>query len=191
MLDLFPETLPSHDPGGKIRNRLPPEVQGDAEFSPCQRYRTVLRRWIGASFPTDFVLWVGMNPSTADASVNDPTIGREWEFTRREGYSGFVKVNVADYRATDPKAFLGGDITPCSPANIGTILDWAGRASLVVLCHGKLNRGLTAAGRETVAALQGSGIAMVCLGNNADGSPRHPLYLRADTPFQPFHGDNN
>jgi hypothetical protein len=182
-LSLFDAPAPAHDPGGKVRTRLPPDVRGDAIFSPCERYRLRLRRWQGDTFPALHMLWIGMNPSTADASVNDPTIAREWEFTVREGYSGLVKVNVADYRATEPKMLLQPGLVPNSPENLPLIVEAAKSASMVVLCHGKLNRALTAAGAATAAALEAAGIQLYCLGTNADGSPRHPLYLAKHTLF--------
>ena len=181
-LSLF-ETPAAHDPGGKVRTRLPPDVNGDAIFSPCGRYRMRLRRWQGEQFPALHMLWIGMNPSTADAAVNDPTIGREWEFTMREGYKGLVKVNIADYRATEPKALLQPGVVPCSPENLPLIVEAASVASLVVICHGKLNRALTAAGAATVAALEAAGVPLYCMGTNADGSPRHPLYLSKHAQF--------
>ncbi len=67
--------LSSHDPGGKIKTKLPPNVRGDAVFSPCGKYRCWLTRdWGPVNSPR--VLWILMNPSTADAEHNDPTITR-------------------------------------------------------------------------------------------------------------------
>ena len=70
-----------HDPGGSRRFAMLPGVDGKAEFSPCGQYRYWLsrdwgfRRFSGGREP--FVLWIGMNPSTAEAEVDDPTIRRE------------------------------------------------------------------------------------------------------------------
>lgn len=176
----------SHDPGGKVRLALMPGVKGDATFSADGRYRQLMRRWTGDAFPDRYVLFIGMNPSTADATVNDPTCAREWTFARREGFSAMAKANVGDYRATDPKMLLAPGVEAVSPDNLPTIRHVAAGAERVILCHGKLNKALAPAGREMVAALRADGVPLWCFGTNADGSPKHPLYLRADTPLQPF-----
>src|SRR5690606_20946487 len=172
-----------HDPGGKVRLRLGEGVSGDVVMSPDGRYRQIMRRWLGEVFPENYILFIGMNSSTADATVDDPTCAREWTFARREVLSGMVKCNVGDYRATDPKMLVAPGVVAVSPANIPAIRDAARGAGRVVLCHGKLNKALAPAGRALVEALRSDGIELWCFGTNADGSPKHPLYLRADTPL--------
>lgn len=181
-------TIDAHDPGGKVRLALMPGVKGDASFSADGRYRRLMRRWIGDAFPSRYLLFIGMNPSTADAMVNDPTCAREWTFTRREGFEAMVKANVGDYRATDPKMLLAPGVAAVSPDNLPAIRAAAQGADRVILCHGKLNKALAPAGRELVAALRADGVALWCFGTNGDGSPKHPLYLRADTPLVEFSG---
>jgi hypothetical protein len=178
----------AHDPGGKVRLRLGAGVRGDVIMSADGRYRQRMRRWLGDDFPEDYILFVGMNPSTADATVDDPTCAREWTFARREGFSAMVKCNVGDYRATDPKALVAPGISAVSAANLPVIREAANGAGRVVLCHGKLNKALAPAGRELVETLRADGIDLWCFGTNADGSPKHPLYLRADTPLVRFAG---
>lgn len=176
----------AHDPGGKVRLRLGEGVRGDAVMSEDGRYRQLMRRWLGDTFPDRYILFIGMNPSTADATVDDPTCAREWTFARREGFSAMVKCNVGDYRATDPKMLVQPGIVAVSPANIPAIRQAANAAGRIVLCHGKLNKALAPAGRELVQALRTDGLNLWCFGTNADGSPKHPLYLRADTQLVPF-----
>ena len=179
-------TIEAHDPGGKVRLRLAPGVHGDVMMSADGRHRQLMRRWLGDAFPQRYIMFIGMNPSTADANVDDPTCAREWSFARREGFSGMAKCNVGDYRATDPKMLVQPGVVAVSEANIPTIRRVARRAGQVVLCHGKLNRALAPAGRAIVEALREDGIELWCFGTNADGSPKHPLYLRADTPLVRF-----
>lgn len=179
-------TADKHDPGGKVRLPLMPGVKGDATFSPDGRYRQLMRRWLGDAFPERYVLFIGMNPSTADATVNDPTCAREWTFAQREGFDAMVKANVGDYRATDPKMLLAPGGEASSPDNLPAIRKAAAGAGLVVLCHGKLNKALAPAGQALIEALREDGVPLWCLGTNGDGSPKHPLYLRADTPLRPY-----
>lgn len=179
-------TQAAHDPGGKVRLRLAAGVHGDVVMSADGRHRQIMRRWLGDAFPERYIVFIGMNPSTADATVDDPTCAREWTLARREGFEAMVKCNVGDYRATDPKALLQPGVEAVSPANLPAICEAAAGAEKVVLCHGKLNKALAPAGRELVAALRADGIDLWCFGTNADGSPKHPLYLRADTPLVPY-----
>lgn len=182
---LFPET--GHNPGGKVKTSLPADIRGDADFSPCGRYRTVLRRWTGADFPARYMMLIGMNPSTADANANDPTITREWGFAQREGFNGFLKCNISDYRATDPKALLAlSDDEIMSAGNMNAIACFAQMASVVVFCCGKPNKALLPAYALARATLAVSGVPVYCFGKNSDGSPKHPLYLRSDTPLERY-----
>lgn len=176
----------SHDPGGKVRIKLPANVTGEASFSPCGRYRHLLtRRWADGD---DFALWIGMNPSTATEDVDDPTVQREWTYTRaRLGLSAYAKANVMDYRATDPKALLEPGVEPRSSRNLAVILEQARRAKYVVLGFGALgNRQQRAYAAALVSMLEAESIPLFCLGFTADGSPRHPLYVKQDSPLVPF-----
>lgn len=175
----------AHDPGGKVRLALPLDVHGDAQFSDPQ-HRQLMRRWLGDRFPDRYIMFIGMNPSTADATVNDPTCAREWNFAVREGYTAMIKANVGDYRATDPKALLADGVVAASEHNLPAIRTAAANASIVVLCHGRLNKALVEPARQIVDALHHDGIKLWCFGKNADGSPKHPLYLRLETPLVPY-----
>lgn len=183
MSDLFgrrPEDR--HDPGGKVRLRLSGEVRGGARFSECGRYRPVLWRTWGAD-DAPYALWIGMNPSTATAEVDDPTIRRETVFTQREGLVRYVKCNVMDYRATSPKDLLKPGVVPCSPENLPEIALQASGAALVVLAYGAAPKPLRGHGEAVSAMLRKMGIKVMCLGLTNEGLPRHPLYVRGDAPL--------
>ncbi|MDW9481896.1 DUF1643 domain-containing protein [Sinorhizobium meliloti] len=186
----FNETTPNskdrHDPGGKVRIRLRTSIRAGATFSDCGRYRPLLwRDWDGAPNP-GHVLWIGMNPSTADGDVDDPTVRRECDFTAAWGYGIYRKCNVMDFRATQPKALLQPGISPRSDINLSIIVEQARSAQLVILAFGSLHRKLSSFGTDVVAALETENIDATCLGFTANGSPRHPLYLRKDAERVPF-----
>jgi hypothetical protein len=78
----------SHDPGGKVRLKLASDVVSAAAFSPDRRWRWWLeRRWDGKPLGTPgFGVLIGMNPSTADVDVDDPTVaGCMWRARYRWG----------------------------------------------------------------------------------------------------------
>lgn len=175
-----------HDPGGKVKFSLGDGVQGDAVFSDCGRYRRRLRRWTGPRFPQRRMLFIGMNPSTADAMADDPTVSREWRHTLRNGFHGYVKCNIGDYRATSPKDLLQPGVVACSDENIDMIAEEAFEADMVVCCWGKVNKALVPAAKGIAWVLQRNRIPLWCFGTNSDGSPKHPLYLRSDTELVPF-----
>lgn len=184
--DLFP-TPRMHDAGGKVKVSLPPGVRGDAVFhGPNDRYRPRLRRWIGEAFPVRYMLSIGMNPSTAEAEFNDPTLMRDWGFARREGCAGLVKCNVVDYRATDPDTFRDHDVTPSSDVNLSVIMAEAAGAAVILVAHGKLHKRLQPHADLVMSELVSAGYELHCLGTNCDGSPKHSLYLKATTPLRPY-----
>jgi hypothetical protein len=183
--NLFPEQ-PAHDPGGKVKLALQEGVTGDAEFSECGRYRHWLSRYWGAH-QYSYALWIGMNPSTAEANVDDPTIRREINFTRSWGLAGYMKCNVMNYRSTSPKRLLEAGVEPSSPQNIPTILRLAEHADRIIVCYGVLPLCLQAYAEDVVALLDGAGHEPWCLGLSRDGRfPKHPLYLKGDSQLVPF-----
>jgi hypothetical protein len=181
--------MEGHDPGGKTRLHMLPGVSGDAEFSKCGRYRHwLVRDWRGGgrrfSLDDSFALWIGMNPSTAEANIDDPTIRKEMVFTQREKLYCYVKVNVMDFRSTSPDWLRSPGIVPCSDVNRGMIGLFADRAAKIIVCFGRLHRSLRQYGEAVLDDLKDK--ELWCLGTNNDGSPKHPLYLSNDTPLVPY-----
>lgn len=150
-----------------------------ATFDPARTYRYVLqRRWSDAA-PAVFVM---LNPSTADAMVDDPTIRRCLGFARRERRGGLVVVNLFALRATDPKA-LYAHRDPVGPANDAVLAATCAQADLLIAAwgaHGSLH------GRDQAVARLLAGRDVQCLGTTKDGHPCHPLYLPADAPLRPY-----
>ena len=151
----------------------PLPVIRDATFSPCGRYRYTLRRQWDESKPS--ALFVMLNPSTATALLDDPTIRRCIGFAKAWGYGGLLVGNIFAMRSTDPDVLYDAD-DPVGPDNDAALAGLHSEAALTVAAwgvHGKyLGRGN--------AVLRRLGGAVRCLGQTKDGHPRHPLYIAGD-----------
>jgi hypothetical protein len=156
---------------------------GHALFSGDSVYRYRLTRTWGAS--GSHALWIMLNPSTADASQDDPTIRRCTRFTRTWRLDGLAVVNLFALRATDP-AGLTSHPDPVGYANDHLISEALAGARLVVAAWGA--HPLAAARAATVATLAASaGRGLHCLGVTKGGWPRHPLYVPGRQPLRPWY----
>jgi len=177
---------PKHDPGGKKLLRMPAGMGGDASFAGRnQEYRLTLRRWWNRQrrFEDDrFALWIGMNPSTAIATMNDPTIARECLFTDKLIMTSYMKMNVMDLRFTHPEDLIGKE--PCSADNHFLIKKYAAKASFIIAAWGKVPNKLQHYADAVAGILEHSGKDVYCLGTTKDRHPRHPLYVDGSTPLQ-------
>lgn len=163
-------------------------VARSAELSECGRYRWWLRRtWKGGDGRA--VCFVMLNPSTADALVDDPTIRRCMGFARRWGFSTLVVRNLFPFRATNPKELLAADCPKGGRQGDAELLA-ARNAHLVVTAWGGSvplrSREQPGNGRDQQAIRMLHDITMHCLGKTKHGHPRHPLYVRADQPLVVF-----
>jgi len=184
--DLFPETAAAHDPGGKTLPMMP-GMSGEARFTGANdEHRLWLRRWWGRPPGGPYMLSIGMNPSTASHLVDDATIRRDIHFAQREGMDGFYKVNACSYRATEPAELARQGDNATHPENINTIVRLAGGAKLILVCYGVLPKIMRHHGEAALRALRQEGVPLYCLGKTAAGHPKHPLYLKGDTPLEKF-----
>jgi hypothetical protein len=156
------------------------------------RYR-LERQWSDAPGTTTFVM---LNPSTADAEVDDPTIRRCIGFAKRWGHGRLVVVNLFAYRATKPAELLDVD-DPVGPENNLHLIKAAREESLIILGWGGAASRLYAlhymrvvdvlrmlAGPPTVSSTDG--LALFCLGVTKKGQPRHPLMLSKNAGLLPY-----
>ena len=171
-----------HDPGGKVRLRLPDGVIGGATYSECGRYRQALTRdWTPQGARPRAILFVGMNPSVASAEVSDPTCHRELMFARDWGFTRYLKGNMLDWRATSPGDLPEDPALAASPANLPALLEMAEEAETVVMAFGRLHQRYQPVVQEVITRMRALGKPLRCLGLNKDGSAKHPLYLRKDS----------
>lgn len=154
-----------------------------AIISECGRYRYRLERDLGQPGPVAAIL--GVNPSIADATVNDPTIRKDMGFGRRLGWSRIIKGNKFAFRATDVKA-LRSAADPSGPLNMDHLAQIMLEADIVVAAWGplaKLPTALRGQWREVVAIAARLGKPLHCFGTAQDGQPRHTLMLEYVTPL--------
>lgn len=160
--------------------KLLPTVHGDAFISDDELYRHHLSRVWRA--PLVYVLAIGLNPSTADASTDDPTLRKlQWFAMQSHLYSGLFMTNICDYRSTDPKELLREDIIPRSDENLAVIHKLAKRATLVVACWGAIHPKLLPYADDVIKVVHRVNQPLYCFGKTKHGYPRHPLYLSHKT----------
>lgn len=151
-----------------------------AILSPCGQYRYRLwRRWSSNVKPVAFIM---LNPSTADAEQDDPTIRKCIGFAKRLGHGAIEVVNLYAYRATKP-ADLKRAGWPKGPENDRHILDACKDAAMVICAWGAHARGMERPSK-VLDLLALAGIPTSALALTDDGQPRHPLMLGYDA--RPF-----
>src|ERR1700731_337339 len=89
-------------------------MRTSAIIYPCGHYRYELRRVWDETKP--FVLFIGLNPSTADEKEEDNTSRICINYAKRWGYGGLLMGNLFAYRSTDQKA-LRSVPDPVGPDN--------------------------------------------------------------------------
>jgi hypothetical protein len=156
---------------------------GTATLSKDGRYRYILtRRWSDSG---ETALWVMLNPSVATASEDDPTIVRCIGFSKGFGASALTVVNLFALRATDPKKLLKNPQEALGPRNQEILEEVLKSANRVIVAWGALSNKLWMASlpsRDVIRKYE----RLQCLGKTKRGAPRHPLYLRADSPLLPW-----
>tara|TARA_Y100000310_G_scaffold338249_1_gene427363 strand:- start:4061 stop:4546 length:486 start_codon:yes stop_codon:yes gene_type:complete len=147
-----------------------------ATFSDDRRYRYRLwRRWDDDLMPVLFLL---LNPSTATAFENDPTVSRCITRASQLGFGGVEVCNIYAYRSTDPKALYEAE-DPVGPENLDEIQAAATMCKLVILGWGAHGEKVSPNWPGMVVRAV-SNRDLFTLGVNKDGQPKHPLYVKYD-----------
>lgn len=160
-------------------------INAGAVFSPCGRYRYVLRRTCGDMPAAAVPLWVMLNPSTADAVKDDNTIRAVTRITKAANYKGFRVGNLYALRSRDPAALWTAD-DPIGPDNDYWLRRMAAVSPCTIAAWGAheppgrvARRGHRDYVERVLKLLTGYG-PVYCLGGNANGSPKHPLFIKSD-----------
>jgi hypothetical protein len=155
-----------------------------AVLSQCGMFRYRLgRRWHESSIKP--LLYVMLNPSTADAHVDDATIRRCATFADAHGYHGFEVVNLYAYRATDPKELRRAG-WPVGPENDMHIIAALADSDPEVCVAWGSNAADLSRPAEVLALLRKWGRKVSCLRITSSGHPQHPLMLHSDCRLQPY-----
>jgi hypothetical protein len=147
-----------------------------ALFSDDGLYRYRLTRTLGKGEGT--ILFIMLNPSTANDDINDPTVERCERRARDLGYAKLIVVNLFALKSTDPKNLRKHE-DPIGGCNDEIILLEAMRADLVVCAWGTYGD-LYGRGIKVRDVLIDAGVKLHCLVVNKNGTPKHPLYVRRD-----------
>lgn len=147
-------------------------------LSPCRTWRyTLWREWDRSK---GYALFLGLNPSTADESVNDRTINREIDFAASLGYGALAKWNLFGFRSRHPKVMMAA-ADPIGPDNDKHLIRLARNADIIVAGWG--NHG-SILGRSDQVLCQLARFDVHALRVTKLGQPQHPLYIKGET--QPF-----
>ncbi|MEH6495235.1 MAG: DUF1643 domain-containing protein [Pseudomonas marincola] len=146
--------------------------ESDAVFSDCGQYRYRLwRKW--SEGPS--IAFLMLNPSTADATKNDPTVERCHRRAVEMGFGALEVINIFAYRATDPKDLKKAS-EPNGPLNDKTLIETAKSCNMIVCAWGShgthLNRD-----KQVRLLLKDAHIKTHMLALTKYDQPRHPLYI--------------
>lgn len=166
------------------------EMQRSAMLVGPYRY-SLERRWSDDAIDARRVLWIMLNPSTADALIDDPTIRRCIGFSQFWGYPQLAVRNAFAFKATKPADMASAKVQGVDivgPLNDELLLDgfmdiknFGGLAVVAWGAHCPITRE-----EEIIKIANSVGVNLHCLGLTKDGKPKHPLYIRADAPLVPF-----
>jgi hypothetical protein len=161
-------------------------VKKDALISPCGLYRYWLtRRWDDGAWLLPIIM---LNPSTADSEIDDPTIRRCMSFARRERFGGVGVMNLFAFRATSP-ADMKAAADPYGPhcaEHLDNMMRGASENGIPILAAWGAHGSYRNRAAMVKSGAKGWGARMICLGTTANGSPKHPLYVKGDQPFVDF-----
>lgn len=141
-----------------------------------------------------YIAFAGLNPSDAAEYEEDPTTRRLWGFARREGFEHWKIVNLDSWVSSNPALLrhVSQQYWLDAAHENGRVMAVCYNATWIVPCWGEgikhlRHRGSAVPGWFLERACFGMAGKMRCFGKTKDGHPKHPLYLKADTPLIPFY----
>ena len=152
-------------------------IKKSAVFSTCKTYRySLTRKW---DLNQKLILFIGLNPSTADENDDDPTIKRGMHYAYKWGYGGLIMANLFAFRATLPSDLKKAN-RPTGVDNNKFIIEHQKESAIVVVAWGN-DGALYNRDKEVLELIT----SPMCLKVNKSGQPAHPLYQKKDlSPIQ-------
>jgi hypothetical protein len=154
---------------------------GGAIFSHCMRYRYLLRRGMILELAQRPAIFCMLTPSKADADHDDASSRRVIGFTRAWECDSSIIVNAYALRSTNPRGLREVDdpVGPMNDYQLRRVARQSHFAPFGIVCawgkHAKRERV-----DQVIAIFREAGARLTCLAQCADGTPKHPLYLRGD-----------
>ena len=145
-----------------------------ARFSIDKKHRYRLSRHWDLNKPQ--LLYIMLNPSIGNESIDDPTIRRLLSFTRKFDYGGFFVGNLFTYITPNPKT-LDTSIG-LTNKNLNILTNLVSKVDKVVYAWGNYI--------EEPNELKTFISNPMCFGKNINGTPKHPLYLPSDSKLLNF-----
>lgn len=158
-----------------MQSSLFEESNKGAILSECETYRYQLWRIWDESKPK--VLFIMLNPSTADADIDDPTIRRCIGFAKSWGYGGLFVGNIFAYRSTEPKGLFEAD-DAVGVDNNYHLEQMSEKCEIAVCAWG--NSPIVNKMNTTHKPLKNVRIPLHYIELSKDGTPKHPLYLKSE-----------
>lgn len=178
-----------------MENLIKLSEDSGASFSDCRSYRwTLWRVWgrnqiwnaDGVRSKPRMITFIGLNPSTADAEKNDPTVSRCISRAKGLGFDGMFMANLFSLRATNP-ADMKAHRLPVGWLNNKAIIKMCDQSMRVVLCWGNHGRFMNRSSAVLRLLIEESDHHQLwCLGKNKSGEPKHPLYIKSAANLVPY-----
>lgn len=157
-------------------------IERDAVISHCGKYRYLLRRSWDHTKPR--ALLVMLNPSTADANIDDATVRSCARLLRALHYGSFEIVNLFGFRATNPND-LGQTDDAVGPDNDGIAVAAVNRCDIAICAWGA-HWSSGGRGRRLHEIITAVRPVAYCFGRTKSGAPKHPLYIKTGTPLEVY-----
>jgi len=154
--------------------KIPTNYENKCEFSPDQKYRYYLQRNFKKN-AKNLLVFIMLNPSTANEQYNDPTVERCQNHALNKNYDGMIILNIFAYRTTNPKQLLQTK-NPIGEKNNQTIINTIKKHQNIICAwgnHGKiLNRS-----NEIKKILKKHRKKTQAFEITKQNEPKHPLYI--------------